>query len=75
MPHIMLIEAQGQYGSDDVRAWAEDEGVCLTVAPPGEEFGNRSDLGWHDARRLGEWLIAQAIAHGARRGARSGGER
>jgi hypothetical protein len=61
----LLHEEPGERGSDDVRGHATKEGVTLEmIGGDGEAW---CELLPEAALRLGEWLIAQAIAQGAGR--------
>ena len=58
------IREIGQRGSSDVEANAFKDGVEVMI--DGEEESPYANLDFDAALRLGTWLIAQAIAGGAR---------
>ena len=61
---IGVHEEAGERGSDDVRVHVTKEGVTLELL--GGDGETWSDLTPAAALRLGEWLIVQAIAQGAK---------
>ncbi|UGB26335.1 hypothetical protein LPC10_01600 [Methylorubrum sp. B1-46] len=57
------IYEQGLRGSDDVQACLNRDEIDIVLH--GGDGDNTASLDYGAALRLGEWLITQAIAHGA----------
>lgn len=57
------IYEQGLRGSDDVQARLDRDEIRVVLH--GGDGENAASLDYGAALRLGEWLITQAIAHGA----------
>lgn len=58
--------AEGFQGGDDVVALVD--GDLCSVVVEGAAWDSGAQLEWSEALKLGEWLIAQAIARGAQAG-------
>lgn len=56
------IHVEARFRSGDLRAEAGRDGITLTLY--GDEEHAYADFDWNAALKLGEWLVAQARAHG-----------
>jgi hypothetical protein len=57
------IHVEARFRSGDIQAEAGRDGITLTMH--GDEEHAYADFDWSAALRLGEWLVAQAVAHGS----------
>ncbi|GEP00551.1 hypothetical protein [Methylobacterium haplocladii] len=60
------IVIAGTYGSADIAAERTAEGAVITMGVPGEGIDVDAHLDPKELLRFAEWVLAVAIAHGAR---------
>jgi hypothetical protein len=65
---------RGGAWSEDLKAVAGPYAISAEVLDS-DGVGGCCHIDWQQALEFGEWLIAQAIAHGARPAPSAGGER